>query len=453
MNFIFRRLQRAAQGLEPRTLKVLVTAGAAYFGKFGQGIAVLITLPMARQSLHPELFGVWMMLSALLGFMAFADMGIGNGVLNQTTKARAAGDTPMLNRTVVSGYGITSAVAVCLYGAWQLWVLSGGEPSVIAGSVSAENQPKVMDALAVFAALFAINIPASLIQRIQLGTQQGYWNGINQSASALLMVMAVPLSLHLDAGVPGMVLATLGVQTFVNIANTLVWLHRNNALRLQTWLESLHMPTAGELLRAGSLFFLLQLAAAFAFQSDSIVISHTLGPSAYGDFAVVQKLFLFISTLLSAAMLGLWPAFGDAMAKNNMVWVKKTLRRSMLLAFCLTLAGTGALCLAMPWVLKHWLKGSIQPSWGLMMALSAWTVIDGVANVAAAFLNGANLIRAQLILAVGMAATAFALKWVLTPLLGVAGAVLSTIVAYCVISVPGQIYIFKQAFKSQEPAV
>ena len=40
-------------------------------------------IPMTRAALPPELFGVWMMLSSLLGFFVFTDLGIGNAVLNK----------------------------------------------------------------------------------------------------------------------------------------------------------------------------------------------------------------------------------------------------------------------------------------------------------------------------------------------------------------------------------
>lgn len=90
------------------------------------------------------------------------------------------------------------------------------------------------------------------------------------------------------------------------------------------------------------------------------------------------------------------------------------------------------------------MHSTINLSWGLVYALAAWTVIDAVAGVFAAYMNGANLLRVQLVFAVGMALTAFATKWILTPVLGTAGAVLSTILAYCLVSVPGQVYIFKR---------
>lgn len=445
-----RSLKAAILKADARTKRVISVAGASYLGRFAQGVAVLVNLPLARESLNSELFGVWMMLSALLGFMAFADLGIGNGVLNQVTEAKATSNRELLQRTLVAGYAITGTVGCLLLLVWIVWTKVSMEPTALAGAISADNQPEVLRALSFFAIILAVNIPASLILRVQLGAQQGYLNGLNQLAYAFLTMTFVPLTLHWGGSVSELVLATLGIQTIVNTLNSLIWLHRHRMLDGNDWIRLLDAQTAKLLLQTGSMFFLLQLAAAFAFQSDAIVITQTLGQSAYGDFAVVQKLFLLISMLLSAAMLGLWPAFGDALASNQKAWAMKALKRSMAAAALITLLGASVLAAGMPWILEHWMKSAVQPAWQLTLALAVWTVIDGVANVAAAFMNGANMLRPQLVMAVGMATTAFAAKWLLTPILGVAGAVLATILAYCLISVPGQIYVLKRTFNTKE---
>jgi O-antigen/teichoic acid export membrane protein len=391
-----------------------------------------------------------MMLSALLGFMAFTDLGIGNGVLNQVTKAKALDNQVLLRQTLVGGYFITSFVGCLLVFLWFAWTKLSIEPTMLAGAISDENRSEVMKALTLFVFILAINVPASLIQRVQLGFQQGYLNGFNQLVYAILTLILVPLTLYWGGGVGELVLATLGVQAMVNVLNSLLWLHKHGMLSRRIWFNSFDTKTSKLLIQSGSMFFLLQLATAFAFQSDAIVITQVIGQSAYGEFAVIQKLFLFISMLLSAAMLGLWPAFGEAYANNEKAWIKKTFKRGIVTAAVVTSLGVCTLSAMMPWILEFWMKSSIQLVWSLIIALAIWTVIDGMANVAAAFMNGANLLRSQLLLAVGMASAAFAAKWLLTPVFGATGAVIATICAYCIISVPGQIYILQRAFNTKE---
>ncbi len=431
-------------------VRVIATAGATYLGRFSSGAVVLVTLPLARQNLSPELFGVWMMLSSLLAFMAFADLGVGNGVLNRVTRACAVHDDLMLRRTLFSGYAITICVSLLLVLTWFFWLQWSAEPTALAGEISPANRIEVLNALSAFVLILAINIPASLVQRLQLGMQEGYWNGIVQFASSILTLIAVPLTLHLNGGVEMLVIATIGMQAAANVINTLIWLVRHQFLRFNRWQSAIDAGTFIELFRAGGLFFLLQAAAAFAFQSDAIVITQTLGQAAYGDFAVVQKLFLFVSSLLTAAIAGLWPAFGDALARNDKEWAFKTLSRGVAIAAFISITGVVILSIAMPWIMAFWMHNLVNPPGTLIAALAIWTVIDSITAVLAAYMNGANILRAQVVIAVVMASTAFGGKWLLIPLIGTVGATVSTILSYCLISLPAQYFIFKRAFKSKD---
>jgi len=428
-------------------MRVIAVAGATYLGRFGQGIVVLITLPMARQALSPELFGIWMMLSALLAFMAFADLGIGNSVLNKVTHAQATNDHAGLRRTLASGYAVTSGIGVvCLLG-WLVWSQVSPEPTALAGTITRAHHAEVMSALTVFAVVLAVNIPASLIQRVQLGMQQGYWIGTTQFAAALITLAAVPLVLRGGGGVAALVAATLGVQACANVVNTVVWMRANDMVRLSSWTGALDASTMLALLRTGGMFCLLQLAAAFTFQSDAIVITHALGPTAYGDFAVIQRLFLFVSMVMSAAMVGLWPAFGDALARGEIAWVRRVLLRSLVGTFVVM----GTLCvlltLSMDWVMKLWLGTPHTVPFGLTALLASWALVESLGLIVASLLNGANMIRAQVLLALVMASAAFGGKWLLVGWIGVEGPVLATLIAYCCIAIPGQALLVRSLFR------
>ena len=306
---------------DERTHRVLRTSAALYVGRFGAAVSLLVTIPMAKHALNPELFGVWMMLSALLSFSVFVDLGVGNAVLNSITAARAIGDSAQVQRVLVGGYVCTASVGLVVLGAWVLWCQIAASPTSVAGNIAPENRETVLTAMHVFITLLAINVSASLIQKIQLGAQQGHWIGASQLATALLMLVAVPTALRLGGGLPMLVLSSLGAIVIVNIASTVLWSLYSSFNGVLRW-SHCDIETIRLLLALGSPFLVLQLAAAFAFQSDSIVISQLLGPAEYGDFATLQRLFALSSIVISAALLGLWPAFGDALARGEIAWAK-----------------------------------------------------------------------------------------------------------------------------------
>ena len=213
-------------GLDGRSRRVLAIAATSYVGRLGSALAVLVTIPIARTTLPPDLFGVWMMLSGLLGFFAFADLGVGNGVLNRITAAHAAGDRAEQRRVMRAGYACTGAVGMVVLAVWLCWASLAPVPTAVVGDIVINHRREVLSALHVFFLLLAINIPASLVQKMQLGLQCGQWVGYAQCAAAAGTLIGVPAALALGGGLPALVMASLGMQVAANLASAWLWRRR-----------------------------------------------------------------------------------------------------------------------------------------------------------------------------------------------------------------------------------
>ncbi|MDT9001264.1 oligosaccharide flippase family protein [Paucibacter sp. APW11] len=433
----------------PRTQRLLGTAVASYAARLASALSLLITIPLARHSLSVEMFGVWMMLSSLLGFFSFADLGVGNGVISRLTAAHARGDRSEALAIMLAGYSCTAAAGLLLLLATGLWVLLSANPLSFAGDVPAERRIEVASAFGSFVLLLAINVPASLAQRFQLATQQGHWVGLTQGIAALSNLVAVPLALWFELSLPSLVFASLGCTVLVNLLSSLTWLSSRGYLLEMRASQGPSLVAIRAILRTGAAFFVLQLCAAFAFQSDALVIAQVLGQQSYGDFAAIQRVFLAVSTLAGAALMGLWPAFGDALNSGDIPWA----RRMLVKALATGAAVMGGICLAliacMDWLTAVWLHMSTPPPLLLTSMFGIWTVIDALGNITGSFLNGSGLLRGQLLVAVAMACTAFAGKWWAVAALGSWGAVLATIVAYLLISVPAQIVMIRHVLTNK----
>lgn len=423
-----------------------MTALANYSGRFGAGMSLLVTIPLARQGLGPELFGSWMMLSALMSFFAFMDFGLGNAVINRVAAARVLDDPKVLGRVLASGYFCTAILALFLLTAWAAWLYLASEPTTVAGKVAPVLQPVVLEALNLFVILLAINIPAGLIQKIQLGYQHGHWIGTAQLVSSLITICAIPTVLHYGGGLYMLVIASLGVLVMVNMASAGLWMFLERYHIKLDW-SGVNSSEVKNLFKTGSYFLAIQVASALAFQSDAIVITQLLGQAEYGDFAAVQKIFVFATMITSAALLGLWPAFGDALARGDHAWAVRALKH----AIGLTLVIMGPICiflaLSTDYISRLWLGTNIAPPLLLTTLLACWAMIEALGMVIGTFLNGAGIIKAQAVVAIAMAALAFIGKWILVGKYGVTGGVLATIIAYCVIAVPAQLYIMRRHFK------
>jgi O-antigen/teichoic acid export membrane protein len=128
----------------------------------------------------------------------------------------------------------------------------------------------------------------------------------------------------------------------------------------------------------------------------------------------------------------LWPAYGEAIARGDTLWVRRTLVRS---TWCLTLFTLGCsvvlVFLGQP-ILRLWAGPLVSPPLSLMAGFAVWTVLWTAGSTVAAFLNGAGVLRFQVITAIALGVSAVTLKILLAQTSGLPGIIWATVIAYTV---------------------
>ncbi len=415
------RHRRAALSAMASALAKVVSVGAA-----------LITLPMALHYLGAERFGMWVTISSLVAMLAFADLGISNGVLSAVAEAHGKGDDVEIRRLVSSSFLLLSSLALLLVTGFTLAYAFVPWHSIfnVKGEIArAEAGP----ALAVFVVTFALVIPLAMVQRVQMGLQQGFNASLWQCLGSLIALLGVLLAVQFEAGLPWLVLALTGAPLFAAACNNL---HFFGVVRpdLRPEFEAVSRAAASRVAATGAVFFVLQLAMAVVYSSDSLVIAQMLGASAVADYAIPEKLFSFISMALMMAFGPLWPAYGEAISRGDTDWVVRTLKRSFLMAGFFAASAGALLALVAPWMIKLWVGDGFVVSISLLISLAVWRTVEGIGYPLGMFLNGAGILRFQVIAGCIMVAAVLALKPIFVAHLGVSGAPLSTALIYLTVT-------------------
>jgi O-antigen/teichoic acid export membrane protein len=390
-----------------------------------------VSVPLTLGYLGSERFGVWMTLSAIIALLGFTDLGLGNSLLNGVAHAAGHEDRSLIRSNVSSGIVMLSAVATAFGFVFALvyervpWasVFNVSSPAALA-----EAGP----AAAVLVTCFLIGLPAGAFPQVRLGLQQGYVNSIFIAGGNVAALAFVICAIQLRLGLPWLVLAMAGAPLLATLSNGLILLVRTPWIR--PGVHDVHLSVARSLLRVGLLFLVLQLAIAVAFTSNSIIIAAMIGPSAVAEYAVVTKLFLIPTLLVGLALAPLWPAYREALSRGDVQWVRRTFRRSLRMS--LSVAGIVSAVLVvigLP-LIALWVGNSVEPSFGLLLAVGIWTTLSAVGNAFAMLLNGAQLMRFQVVTAALMATTNILLSIALTARIGIAGVVWGSVIAYMAFS-------------------
>jgi O-antigen/teichoic acid export membrane protein len=295
--------------------------------------------------------------------------------------------------------------------------------------------------VAVLAVCFLVGIPLAIVERTQDAYQEGFVNGLWMTAGSLLGLAALVFAIWVEADLPWLVLALLGAPLLTMALNggRLFWRRRPE---LRPSRRFVSVEASRRVLRVGFLFFVLQFAMALAYATDNIVVARVLGSEAVTEYAVPMRLFMIVPMIMLLALRPLWPAYGEAIARNDADWVRRTLVVSVGAAVAITALAAALLVVFGRPIIHAWVGDSITPSYSLLIGLGVWSILSVGGTAVAMFLNGASIIRFQVIIASCMAVAALVLKIVLATTIGLPGVIWGTVIAYTVLSViPVAIYV------------
>ena len=138
--------------------------------------------------------------------------------------------------------------------------------------------------------------------------------------------------------------------------------------------------------------------------------------------------------VLSMLLFPLWPAYGEALARGDAAWIRRTLGRS--LSFTLAVAGVtaAAFVLAGNVIIAAWVGPSVTPSLGLLTGFAAWTVVASLGSTVSMLLNGAGADAVPGVDRLGHGSLPLPAKIGLGLAFGLPGVIWGTVLAYSLCS-------------------
>jgi O-antigen/teichoic acid export membrane protein len=401
-----------------RAALTTVASGCARAVSLG---TMLITVPLTVRYLGTERYSLWMTISSVVAMMAFADLGIGNGLLNAISETHGKDDQSAAARYVSSAFFMLGAIGALVL----LLALAGYRIIPWAAIFNVKSALAIHEAgpaCAVFIACFALNLPLGVVQRVQAGYQEGYKTHIWTGVGSVLGLAGVLAAIYMRAGLPWLVLGMAGGPVVASAMNGSV-LFGEQRRWLRPRMGNASGIAAKRVLSTGLMFFVMQVAIVVGYQADNLVIAQVLGAEKVAQYAVPFKLFSITPMLLAMIMMPLWPAYGEAMTRGDKDWVVKTLKRSVLLGLGISLPANALLIVFGRQIVHAWVGPQIAPTLALLWGLGVWGVLAGISWPLGMFLNGISAVRFQAVCASVMAISSISLAILLTRRIGLPGAV------------------------------
>jgi O-antigen/teichoic acid export membrane protein len=414
---------RSAERNRRATLSALASAA----GRVVSLVTLVITVPIALGYLGPDRYGLVVTITALTAMLSFADFGLGNGLMNLVAAAIGRGDLDGARRSISSAFVMLVGLAAILAIPAYVLLIVGPWASVM--NVGAGSAAELQAGIAVFLISVILNLPVGVVQRVELALQQGFVNSLWNAIGSLATLVGIVAAASFDWGLVAIVASLVGGPLVANALNSAhLFFVRRPDLRPRLALASL--AQGARLARVGALFFVLQVTVAFAYQSDVVVATSVIGPAAATDYAVTFRLFMIVPSLVAMFLVPLWPAYSEALSRGDLPWVKRTLRLSVGTAVVASTCSSLLLVAFGSEILQLWVGPGVRPTLGLLLGMGVWAVLYNTFSAVAMLLNGASVMRFQVITALTMAVTSPVASILLGRGFGVAGVIWGTVLAH-----------------------
>lgn len=402
----------------------------------------LITIALTLNYLGAEVYGLWMTVTSFVGMAAFTDLGLGNGLVTELSKALGRGEQELARRLVSTSFFLLGALALLfglvMFAVWPFvpWPILLNARSETAAAVAA-------GVVAAYAFCYLLRLALGALIRTQMAAQEGFQANLWQCVGSVLTVGVVVASVRLKLEPPAFVLAVCLVPEVVIIANGL-WFFRFSRSDLKPRLSDFATEHARMLFRTGMGFCLITILISLSLQADNVIVAHLCGLDAVTAYAIPARVMMIIGSVVIMICNPMWAANGEALARGDVQWVRRQNRRLVGISVGLTgVVAVGLISLG-PWALRMWLGPDFQVSRALLAALAGFGVCTAGAAPFFMVLNGAGVIWPQVKLYLAAAPLTVAAEVALGALLGPEGVALGKCSIYLLIVLPTAIWMTRR---------
>ncbi|MCX6138977.1 MAG: MATE family efflux transporter [Ignavibacteriales bacterium] len=404
-----------------------------------RGLSVLTSLmlvPLTLHSMNSTNYGIWLTLTSVIGWLTFADVGLGNGLRNKYAEARARGEMALAQTYVSTAYALLAIVVgvLCLICVPLCWVLPWTD---ILNAASVDSADLRLLALVVFV-LFCVRFLAQLISSVAAADQMPAINGVIELSANVFSLMLVWTIVRAGLASLFSLGAALSIAiTLVPVAAS-VYLFKTRYRASAPRISAVRMEFARELMNIGAKFFLIQMSGLIMYTTSNIIIAQLFGPAEVTPYNLAARYFGVITTGFGILAAPLWSAFSEAYVQNDLAWVQR-ITKTMLRIWLGLVVVVAVMVIFSNEVYRFWVGGSVGVPLAVSLFMGIFVLLLAWGTLFVNFINGTGKIQLQLYVAVACAIINIPLTLAIVKVfhLGIEGVVL----AQCIVQLVASIWV------------
>lgn len=327
--------------------------------------AGLITLPLLIHQLGAESYGLWVLIVSTTGLFTMMDLGLTAGVGRRVAAQVHGQQADVINDTLSSALAMLVVLAVATL---VLTVLTAAL-FPFAFEIPAAKLQDVMTALLISGIGSAVYFPAAVYDAVLWGRERFDLHNAVEIPTVLVRLFAIMLLVRPTTTLTELALIVVLPAIAGYAVRTAIVYRMQPGLRIRP--SGIRKSILFDLLSFGQWFGVLTFSRAALQQVTTLIVGHSLGPSAVTVFTIPRVLVSYANWMAAAITQVIAPRFAALQSANENEGQRTLFMVASRIAmvFAVFTAGGLAVC-GMPF-LSVWQPGAAEPAYVLLLILAA----------------------------------------------------------------------------------
>ena len=361
-----------------------------------QGINILcsfILVPIVMNFVTPSQYGIWLTMSSIISWLSLLDVGLGTGMKNKLTEALAHDNIKLAREYVSTTYVVISSIAF-LFLILIFIIFPHINWSVVYNQESTMNESLMYTTLIV-TSFFLIKLVISLIGTILTSYLKPAYNQLlNTASNVMVLIIIWIMSKFLNGNL--IILSTiLSATSVVVYFIASIYLFNGKYKEIKPSVRYFRKEEIKSILGLGINFFIIHISTIILFQTNNFIIIHNFTNEDVVIYNLAYKLFSICSILFMLISQPFWTAYTEAWAKNDIEWIKKTVKKVYFLWIIVISIGVFMLVLS-PFIYKIWVGNSVNVPFTMSLAIFIYFISHTYGGVFNICINGIGKVKLQM---------------------------------------------------------
>lgn len=373
------------------------------FGTLGlKGVGILtsfVLVPLTIGYVSSQLYGIWLLLASVLGWIGLFDIGFGLGLRNRLTENLALGNVEKSQRYVSTTYFSLTVIFVPLAIVCTLGCGLVNWSSLL--NVDPGMNDTILRTVRIVVAFTCLTFIAKNLSIVLMALQYNALSSMLDTIGQVLTLVFIGVLTVCTEGNLLYLALVLTLSPLVVYLVASVIMFRGKYRYLCPKLSMVRKGLIKDVLDLGLKFFIIQIACLVLFGLMNVLISNVSSPEYVTEYNVVYKYLGIPMMVFNIILAPFWSAYTDAYTLKDYNWMKsiyrKLIRMALLCVGCLVL-----LMLVYPVFFQIWLGDKVEIHFSMILAVGFYVAVMTFIGLYSNILNGTGCIMLQLCSAVVM---------------------------------------------------